>query len=142
MAHVLLTAHGVNDAASREEEKGFEEGVSHQMEDTRTECADAAAEEHIAELRDGGVSENFFDVGLHEADGGGEESCGAADDGDDDHGCFRVREENVRAGDDVDACGDHRGGVNQCADGRGAFHGVREPDVERKLCGFAAGAGE
>ena len=32
--------------------------------------------------------------------------------------------------------------MDQCADGRGAFHGVREPDVKRKLRGFAAGAGE
>jgi hypothetical protein len=34
------------------------------------------------------------------------------------------------------------GGVNQCADGRGTFHCVRQPDVERKLRGFADGSGK
>src|SRR2546430_17299856 len=111
------------------------------MEDACAESADAAAEEHIAELGDGGVGENFFDVGLHEADGGGEKGGGAADDGDDDHGGLGVREKNVRAGDDVNAWGDHRGGVEQRADGRGGFHGGREPDVGRELGGFAGGAG-
>ncbi len=48
----------------------------------------------------------------------------------------------MRAGDYVDACGDHGGRVNQGADRRGAFHGVREPDVKRELRGFAAGSHE
>ena len=33
----------------------------------------------------------------------------------------------------VDARGDHRGGVDESADRRGALHGVREPDVQREL---------
>src|SRR5947199_9137232 len=46
--------------------------------------------------------------------------------------------ENVRAGYYVDAGSDHGGRVNQGANGRGAFHGVGQPDVQRKLGGFAA----
>src|SRR5580704_919615 len=52
LAHVLLAAHGVNDAASSKEEKRFEEGVSHQMEDPRRKRAYAAGQEHVAQLAD------------------------------------------------------------------------------------------
>ena len=46
------------------------------------------------------------------------------------------------AGDHVDAGGDHGGGVDERGDGRGAFHGVGQPDVERKLRALAGGAEE
>src|SRR6266404_5037812 len=140
--HVLLATHGVNDAARGEEEQRFEEGVGHQVEDAGGEGADSEGEEHVAELADRGVGEDALDVRLHEADGGSEERGGAADDGDDEHRSRSVSEENVRAGDDVDPGGDHGGGVNQCADRCGAFHGVRQPDIEGKLRRFTASAHE
>ena len=52
----------------------------------------------------------------------------------------RAIKEQMRAGDHVDAGGDHGGGVDERGDGRGAFHGVGQPDVERKLRAFAGGA--
>ncbi len=66
----------------------------------------------------------------------------AADDGDGGHGGGRVQEQNVRAGDHVDARGHHGRRVDQRADWRGAFHGVRQPDVERNLRRLACGAGK
>ncbi len=54
----------------------------------------------------------------------------------------RAVEEEVGPGDHVDAGGDHGGGVDERRDGRGAFHGVGEPDVERKLRALAGGADE
>src|SRR4029077_12891524 len=140
--HVLLAAHGVDDAAGSEEEQGFEKSVGHQVEDAGGKRGDSAGQEHITELAHGGVGQDALDVGLHEADGGGEEGGGAADDGDDEHGGWRVGEENVRACYDVNTGRDHGGGVNQGADRRGAFHGVRQPDVEGKLRGFSARAHE
>ena len=53
---------------------------------------DADAQEHVAELRDGGVRENFLDIDLRQADGGGEESRREADHGD------RVHGDRARAG--------------------------------------------
>ena len=52
----------------------------------------------------------------------------------------RAVEEEMRAGDHVDAGGDHGGGVDERGDRRGAFHGVGQPDVERKLRAFAGSA--
>ena len=63
-----------------------------------------------------------------------------ADDRDDDQRDRRAVEDRVRARDHVDAGGDHGGRVDQGGDRRGAFHGVRQPDVERDLRGFAGGA--
>ena len=40
----------------------------------------------------------------------------------------------------VHSGGDHRGGVDQSADGRRAFHGVGQPHVQGKLCALAASA--
>src|SRR5207248_795640 len=138
----LLAAHGMNDAARREKEQSFEEGVGHQVEDARGERANSAGEEHVAKLADSGIGKHALDIGLHQTDGSGEERGGAADDGDDQHGGGSVDKKNVRASDDVDASGDHGGGVNQGADGSGAFHRVGKPDVEGKLRGFSGGAHE
>ncbi len=140
--HVLLAAHGVDHAAGGEEEQALEEGVRHQVEDARGVGAHAAGQEHVAELRHGRVRENFLDVGLHQADGGGIERGDRADDGDDQHGDRRAREKRIHARDHVHARGDHRRGVNQRADGRGAFHRVGQPDVKRQLRGFSDRAGE
>ena len=54
----------------------------------------------------------------------------------------RAVEEKMGAGDHVDAGGDHGGGVDERGDGRGALHGVGQPDVERKLRALAGRAQE
>ncbi len=140
LAQVLLAAQGVNDGAGGEEEQRLEEGVRDEMEDGRGVGRDAAGKKHVAELRDGGVGKHALDVVLGEADGGGEEGGGRADDGDDGERDGRAVKEQMGAGDHVDAGGDHGGGVDERGDGRGALHGVGQPDVERELRAFAGGA--
>ena len=139
---VLFAGERVNDAARAEEEQRFEEGVGHQVENASGKRADAEGEEHVAELADGGIRENFLDVVLHERHGGGENGGERADDGDDIHGDGRKLINGVHARNHVHAGGDHGGRVDQGADGRGAFHGVRQPNIERKLRGLAGGADE
>ena len=107
------------------------------MEDGRRVGCDAAAQEHVAKLRDGGVGQHALDVVLHQADGGGKEGGGRADDGDHAEREGRAVKEEVRAGDHVDAGRDHGGRVDERGDRRGAFHGVGQPDVERKLRALA-----
>ena len=51
-------------------------------------------------------------------------------------------EDRVAAGDEVDAGVDHGGGVDEGGDRRGAFHRVRQPDVERELGALADGAAQ
>ena len=41
------------------EQEGLEEGVRHQMKDARGECADAARQEHVTQLADGGIGDIF-----------------------------------------------------------------------------------
>ena len=106
--------------------------MGEQVEDAGGVGADAAGEEHVAELGDGGVGEDALDVVLHHADGRGEEGGGRADAGDDGEGGGGAVEEDVAAGDHVDAGGDHGGGVDERGDRGGAFHGVGQPDVERE----------
>src|SRR5581483_3309566 len=79
VAHVLLTAHGVNDRASAEEEQGFETSMGENVEDTSSECTHTQGEEHVSKLGDGGVSQHALDVVLHQADGGGDDGCQCAD---------------------------------------------------------------
>ena len=60
--------------------------------------------------------------------------------GDGGHGGVVADEQRAAAGDHINAGGDHGGGVDQGGDGRGAFHRVGQPDVQRELRRFAEGA--
>ncbi len=148
-ADVEFAAHGVHDGTCGEEQEGFEEGVGEDVKDGSAgglgvvDGAEAEGEEHVAELGEGGVGPDFFEVVLAEGDGGGEEGGEAADAGDDVEGEVVIRvheEEGHGAGDEVNARGDHGCGVDEGGDGGGAFHGVRQPDMEGELGGFAEGA--
>ena len=57
-------------------------------------------------------------------------------------GLRRQLEQRVRARHHVDARRHHGGGVDQGGNRRGAFHGVRQPDVQRELRRLARGADE
>ena len=52
------------------------------------------------------------------------------------------KEEREHAHEEKDAGGDHRRRMNHGADRRGAFHRVRQPDVQRELGALAHGAEE
>jgi hypothetical protein len=139
-AHVLLVREGVDDGAGGEEEQRFEEGMGDEVEDACGVRRDSAGEEHVAELRDGGVGEDALDVGLDDSDGRREERRSDADEGDGTQREGRAVEDDVGARDHVHARGDHGGGVDEGGDRSGAFHGVGEPDVERDLRGLAGGS--
>ena len=142
LAHVLLAAHGVDHTAGAEEEQGLEESVRHQVEDASRECADAAGQKHVTQLADGGIGQHALDVVLHQADGGRPDGRRRADACHQRQRRGRKREKRVRARHHVNARRHHGRGVDQGADRRGAFHGVRQPDVERNLRGLSRGADE
>ena len=141
-AHVDDVAHGVHDAAGREEQERLEKGVGEQVEHARDDGvragrrrADGAAEaeEHVAELAQRGIGQHALEVVLRQGDQGGEQGREAADAGDDELGVRRVLKERGAASHEVDAGRDHRRGVDQGADRRRAFHGVGQPHVQREL---------
>ena len=140
VAHVLLMVHRVDHRARAEEQQGLEEGVRDNVPHGGAECAGAGGEKHVAELRNGGVSENFLDIPLRHADRRGQHGGDETHHGDDVHGDGRLHEDRGRAAHHVDAGGDHGGGVDERRDGRGAFHRVRQPDVKGNLRAFARGA--
>ena len=85
-AQVLFAGERVDDAARAEEEQRFEERVRHQVKNTGGKRAYAQSQEHVAELADSGISENFLDVVLHKRNRCGENGGQRADDGDYVHG--------------------------------------------------------
>ena len=101
------------------------------------------AHHHVAELRQGRVGQDAFDVVLLDGDDGGEQSGEAADAGDDPQ---RVRAGNVQqekhAAKHIHARGHHGCRMNQRADGRRPFHRVGQPDVQRELGALAHRAAE
>ena len=53
----LLAVHRMDHAARAEEQQGFEEGVSHEVEQAGGAAADAERGHHVAELADGGIGQ-------------------------------------------------------------------------------------
>ena len=145
VAHVDDAPHRVHHAPGAEEEQGLEEGVREQVKHAAGDAehrAGSEGQEHVAELADRGVGQHALEIELREGDQPGEQRGEPADDGDDELSGGRRGEQRRAAGHHVHAGGDHRGGVNERADGRRAFHRIGQPDVQRELGAFAAGAQE
>src|SRR4051812_23276891 len=54
----------------------------------------------------------------------------------------RSGHKRVNAGDEKHTGSDHGSGMNESADGRGAFHGIRQPNMQGQLTGFTDCAAE
>src|SRR6185312_2327859 len=142
LVHLLVVVGGVDGGAAAEEEERLEKGVRHEVEHGDIGPAAPEGDEHEAELADGGIGEDFLDIGLGDGHEAGEDGGDEANDGDDEHrpiGDFKERQE---PGTEVDAGDDHGGGVDEGADGRRALHGIGEPHVKRDLRAFAHAAEE
>ena len=140
--HVDHAAHGVHDRAGAEEQERLEAGVGEQVEDCRREAeqgAGAKACEHVAQLADRGVGEHPLEIVLHRADEGRDERRRGTDDRHHREGAGAGGKQRRRPGDQVDAGRHHRRRMDQGAGGRGALHGVGQPDVQWQLRALAAG---
>jgi hypothetical protein len=142
VADVLLTVQRVNHRAGSEKEQRLEERVGIEVEDAGAERPDAHRQEHVPELRDGRIREHALDVVLDQPDSAGKERRRRTDDGDNPHGDRRVHEQFGRASDHVDTGRHHRRRMDEGGDRRRAFHGIRQPDVQRDLGRLARGADE
>ena len=97
---------------------------------------------HVAELGDGGIGQHALDIVGGQTHGRGEDGREAPYNGHHGNRLRRVDEEGHGARHQVNAGGDHRGGMDEGADGGGAFHSVRQPHVERELGALAGRPGE
>ncbi len=142
LAHVDHAAHGVHHAARAQEQQGLEERMGEEVEHAGGHAelaARAESKEHVAELADRGIGQDPLQVGLRQGDERGQKRGEAADAR---HDFLRVGRGGIKrraAGHHIDSRGDHRRGVDQRADGRGAFHRVGQPDMQRELGALAAG---
>ncbi len=116
--------------------------MRHQVKHRRGVSRNAAAQEHVAKLRNGGVGEHTLDVVLHHADCRGKQGGHCADDRDHAKRKRRAVKQHVRPAHQVHARRHHGGRVDQRGHGRRAFHRVRQPDIQRNLRGLAGGSDE
>ncbi len=94
------------------------------------------ADEHISELAYGGISDDALYVELCQRDGRRENRSYASGPGDDVKRGLGLVEYRVTAGHHKYARGHHSRRMDQCGDRGGAFHRVRQPDMQRKLRGL------
>ena len=130
-------ASNVVDAASAQEQQGLEERVVEQVEHRSGVRADTQRQHHVPKLADGGVGDHSLDVIAGHRHRCSKDCRDAAGDGHQVHRRIRGLEDREHPRDQEHTCGHHGGGVNEGAHRCGAFHGVREPDVQRELCRFA-----
>ncbi len=133
LAKVELAREAVHDRAAAEEEQGLKESVCDDVERGPGAGHDAQPGEHVPELADRRVGHDPLDIELGHADRRCEQGSERADPGHDWQGVLVEYEERVGSRDEEDASGDHRGGVDQGRDGRGAFHRVGQPYEEGQL---------
>ena len=131
-------AGGMVDGAGAEEQKRLEERVVEQMEQRGAERAQAEREEHIAQagLR-WNRREHAFDVVHDEAHRRRKDDCESTDERHDGACSLSLLEQRQESCHEEHARGNHRGGVDEGADGRGALHCIRKPCVERELGALA-----
>src|SRR5207248_81253 len=87
----------------------------------------------VADLAHRRVGEHALDVGLDDGDRRGEQCRDRAGDRHRVAGDQGDVVDGVHAADEVDAGGDHGRRVDEGAHGGRAFHGIRQPGVERDL---------
>ena len=112
------------------------------MEAAGGECADAERQEHVAQLRHRRIGKHAFDIVLNQANRCREDGRQRAHDRDHFHRLRSQHEQRVRARHHVNTGGDHGGRMDERRYRRRAFHGIRQPDIQRKLRRFAAGSEE
>src|ERR1035437_2278807 len=140
VAQVLLAAQRVNHRTRTKEEQRLEECVREHMEDACRKRTDAERQEHISQLRNGGVGKYALDVILYQPNGRGKDGGERANDGHGFHRRRRQHEHSVRTGHHVHARRHHGRGVDQRGNWSRAFHRIRQPDIERNLRRLAAGS--
>ena len=134
--------HADDDGTGRQEQQGLEEGVRHQVEHGHGVGRSAQGHGHVTQLRQRGVRHHALDVVLDHAQDTHEEGSDGTNDQDEVQRCIAHLEQRGHARHHEDAGGHHGGRVDQCRNRRRAFHGIRQPGVQRELRRLAHGTDE
>ena len=108
-----------------------------QVKVSRGVCAQSEGEEHVSKLRHGGVRQHLLDVVLLQANGSGEQGGEQPNHHDDFLGERSQCKQHIRANDEVDARGNHGGGVDEGRNRCWAGHRIREPGEQWELSRFS-----
>ena len=112
------------------------------MEHASAVGSHAAGNEHVGQLADGRIGHHPLDVGLRERDGGGKERCDRAYYRNDRQRRGRQGKQGIATRQHKHARRHHGSRVDKRAHRGGAFHGVRQPHMQRKLGRLAHRAAE
>ena len=134
--------HGVDHGARAKEQHRLEERMREEVEHRRRIDPDTCCHKHVAKLGHGRISNHPFDVILHKANGGGDKGGGCAKEDNEGFGFIRIFDQRRHARHQEHARGHHGGGVDQGRHRGWAFHRIRQPCVQAKLCRFAHRADE
>ena len=136
MAHILVVVHTDNRATCGQEQQGFKESVGHHMEHRHGISRRTQSHSHIAQLRQGGIRNHTFDVVLNYAQETHKQGSNRTDYHDDRQrsAAHLINRRHTRYHEQTG--GNHGCGMNQCRNRGRAFHRIRQPNVQRELCGF------
>ncbi len=135
--HVVFLMQQQYDASGPEEEQGFKESMDHEVKNGGRPGTHAERQKHVSDLTDGGIGQHPLQVVLGKSAEPRYQQGGCSYHG---NGCLHKRSQDkqcVRTGNQVNTGSYHGGGVDKCAHGRRARHGIRKPGLERQLCRFS-----
>ena len=141
-AYVLVVVHADDHRTGGQEQQCLEEGVRHQVEHCHRIGRGTQRHRHIAQLRQRGIGDHALDVVLDDAQKAHEQRRDGTNHQHKAQSCVAQLKQRRHACHHENACRHHGGGVDQCGDRRRAFHGIGQPDVQRKLRALAHGANE
>ena len=128
--------HRVDHRSRAKEQHRFEKRVCEQMEHGHGIDTNTCGNEHISQLRTGGICDNAFDVVLHQTNSRGKKCCRRAQECDECHRLWRVFHQGRHTTDQEYARGHHGRRVDQCRNRCRAFHRVGQPCVQNQLRRF------
>ena len=134
--------HRVDHGTRTEEEQRLEESVREKVEHGGSTRRYPDGANHVTELRARRVSKDTLNIALLSGHQRRQYRRDDANPGDHLAGVWHQSEQKRDLDQQVHACRDHRRRVDERGNRRGAFHGIRQPDVQGHLRGFAHRAAE
>ena len=126
--------------AGSKKQQRLEESMRDQMEDSRGISSHAAAQKHVAKLRDSRVRQHPLNIVLHHAHAGRIDRRQRADDRHHRKRRGSTVEDRMAARNQIHTGRHHGRRMDQRRNRRRTLHGIRQPHIQRNLRRFTRGA--